>query len=212
MNKNFVNLFSVFSFFALLVLSSCNKDVSDADALLYAEDTLEDVAIETRSGSGGCFELVFPISLEYPDGTTAEYDSRELMKESIKAWRLENTEKGKRPHLVFPIEIISSEGEIISIEDRRALRRAVRKCRRAHGKRACFHLQFPVTINFPDGTSAEASTRKELKRTARQWKKANPDTEGRPVLDFPLTIQFKDGTTQEVESREALKAIKDDCE
>ncbi len=142
--------YSMYLMFFAFVFSSCENTVSLEEAVEYADNTTTSFAIETRSGQGGCFELIFPVDVEYPDGTTVSYDSKEEMREAIKEWRLENSGKGQKPNLSFPVELLTQDGELVTVEGRKELRSLVRECRKENGHfRPCFRLVYPITILFP---------------------------------------------------------------
>ncbi len=198
---------------AILSIASCSRFEQTGEE--FAEETIQSLAIETRSGEGGCYELVFPIDIDFPDGTTGSYDSFEELKEALKAWKEENGggPLAERPQLVFPIELISEEGEVITVEDRETLRELRKECRKNKAKmRPCFRLVYPLTVVFPDGTTESFEDRKALKMALRAWKQDNPDADERPMLEFPISIEYKDGTVVEIASKEELLEAKDACE
>lgn len=195
-------------------ISSCEKETSDSQAESYAEDTATSYAIETRSGSGGCYEIVFPIGIQYPDSDLVEYNSMEDLKAGLKEWRLENNpSKGFRPVLAYPVDLISQDGEVISVETRKELREIIRECRKEYGKaRPCFKMVYPISINFPDDSVVEYVDRKDLKNALRTWKKENPSTTERPLLDYPVEIIYKNGETATINSKEELIQAKQECD
>lgn len=243
MMKKFLNVLFGTALTFTLILTSCSDDASiftTEDTENFVDQSVFAVQAEANAGKFGCFEFVFPVTILFPDGTTTEVADYETMRSTLKAWYEANAEelglptdggrgKGERadidpallPTLDFPVEVISSEGETISIEDRDALRELKRTCRKdfyggrghhGHGKGdKCFKLVFPVSIAFPDETSVEVADRREFKQTLRAWKEANPDASERPSLSFPVTVELEDETTQEVASKEELEALKETC-
>tara|TARA_Y100000385_G_scaffold291649_1_gene371065 strand:+ start:9378 stop:10115 length:738 start_codon:yes stop_codon:yes gene_type:complete len=226
-----------------LFLTSCSDDASiftTEDTENFVDQSVFAVQAQANAGKMGCFEFIFPINILFPDGSSSEVADYETMRSALKAWYEANAEelglptgedrgRGNRPDidpsllpsLDFPVEVVSAEGETISIADRDALKELKKSCRKDfyggrghHGHRRgdkCFKLVFPVTIAFPDTTTAEVADRKELKQTIRTWKDANPDSEDRPSLAFPVTVELEDETQQEVASKEDLQALKESC-
>lgn len=226
-----------------LILTSCSDDASvftSEDTENYVDQSVFAVQTQANAGKMGCFEFIFPINILFPDGSSTEAADYESLRASLKAWYEANAEElglpergeGRRgnrpdidpellPSLDFPVEVVSSEGETISIADRDALRELRKACRKdfyggrghhGHGRGdKCFKLVFPVSIAFPDESTTEVADRKELKQTLREWKQANPDAEERPMLAFPVTVELEDETQQEVGSKEDLEALKDSC-
>ena len=229
-------------------LTSCS---SDEDSSLDIE-TLENfvdqsvfaMQSEGKLGRFGCYEMVFPVTIEFPDGTTTSVDDYETMKETIKSWVQDNAENldlpprdsirrrchrplrgidmADLPSLVFPIEIITQDGETVSVANAEELKELRKACARdffdGRGKPChrrgfkCFKLVFPVLIEFPDGSQFNAASKQALKTVLREWKSNNPDADERPELVFPVSIEFRDGSTAEVATKEALSEIKDACE
>ena len=208
----YAKLLTLFTFIVLVgINTSCNKDSESVEDFLLAAD--EDIELQTRSGGGSCFELVYPITIILPDGSTAEINSKEEGREVLKAWKEANPDIRGKVKVQFPIDVITSDGEVVTISSPQELRLLKKDCKdRPHGdRRSCFRLQFPVSVTFPDGTVQSFEDRKALKTALRLWKKENPDATERPTLVFPITIVKKDGTEVVVNSKEELIEIKKDC-
>ncbi|MEL6194682.1 MAG: hypothetical protein AAFR66_21660 [Bacteroidota bacterium] len=209
-----------------LIFVSCEQESLETAADLVSVDNYVEASVvslqdSAQCGRHGCFELVFPLSIEFPDGTIEEVADYDELKSVIRSWKESNPEVDVRPSFVYPIEVINSEGEIITIEDAEALRELRKECGRGFRDRIkkwrkfgkpCFDIVMPVTIEFPDGTTAEVNDREELKQAVRTWKEANPGVDGRPVLTFPITVEFEDGSTQTIETIEDLRTLKETCQ
>lgn len=219
LNPLFFILAVIFSSF----ITSCQKEDSAADVENYVLQSVYE--IEERSGSGmaGCYELVFPVTLEFPDGTTAEVLDYAELKQAIRAWVMANDRPRPhiRPHLLLPFDVINEDGEIITVgthDELIALRRA---CitdvfgpnHPGHlGKdRPCFRPVFPLTLEFPDGSQVSVLSPRELHMAIRTWKAAHPDSNERPQFVFPITVQLRDGTQVVVNTPEELRALKHEC-
>jgi len=211
---------------SIALFSSCEKDgdltSSVVDIDNYVDSTMYDMQRDANCGRFGCYELVFPISLNFPDGSTVEVDSYEDLRETLYAWKEANPEADTRPELAFPIDLLTEDGEVVTVESREELGELRRACRRDywrnHGPRGhrnrpmfCFKPVFPLSLAFPDGTTAEAADRKEMKDLLRSWKSANPESEERPELVFPIEVEYEDGTTTTANSAEELAALKEEC-
>ncbi len=206
--------------------SSCEKDsdltASVVDIDNYVDSTMYDMQRDANCGRFGCYELVFPITLNFPDGTTADVDSYEDLRETLYAWKEANPEAGSRPELAFPIDLLTEDGEVVTVGSREELRELRLECRRDywrnHGPRGhrnrpmfCFKPVFPLSLSFPDGTTVEAADRQEMKELLRIWKSENPDSEERPQLVFPIEVEYEDGTTATADSPEDIRALKAEC-
>ena len=58
-------------------------------------------------GKFGCYELSFPITLTYPDGSVSEeINSYEELKQVLRTWRQENDRPRVRPVITLPLSLI----------------------------------------------------------------------------------------------------------
>lgn len=203
---------------AIFSLTSCEKEgvLSDEVVQNFVEESVEAVERSGNVGRTGCYEFVFPITVTFPDGASNSLDDYETLRATIKAWKEANPEAEEKPSLAFPLEVVSQEGELITVEDAAALKTLKKACKRS-GKKdrnkgdRCFKLVFPVSIVFPDGTTTEFADKAALKTAVRTWKSENPDAEVKPMLAYPLTIELEDGTTVTIEDAAALMAQKESC-
>ena len=221
----FKNLFKLNALAALLIIgffSSCSEESSPVDVENYVIEATYEIQKAHHIGRPGCFEVVFPITLLFPDDTSAEVDSYMNLKETIRSWKESNPDVDGRPKIEYPIEVLTEDGDLVTIAEKSELRELLKECRadfvdgpRDHhhrGKfRACFDLVFPVTLAFPDGTSAEAANGMEIKKLLREWKFNNRDSDERPSLEFPIEIEYEDETTETINNKEELIEAKKAC-
>jgi hypothetical protein len=230
-------MYKFLKFFLLAViaiaatLTACNKNddtaVEDAvDQALYSA--------QERGGLGkyGCYELIFPATIVLPDSSTVEVNSYEEIKTALRTYFQSQGTGGNghhhhnRPKLsfVYPISVLSQDGEVITVETQEELIELRVACAGAtfgqhghggHGQHglSCFDIVFPVTIQFPDSTTATANSRQEMRQLTREWRQNNPGVQGRTQVVFPITVKMTDDSTLvTVNSREELKQLKEDCE
>lgn len=207
----FKKIFFVFLLSSVFMVSCDRESIQNEEA--FAETFVTDAAIETRSGQGGCYEIIFPLTVDLPDGTQLSFDSWTEGKEELRAWKELNPDVSGKPSLVFPVELINEEGEILVADSRMALREIRKECLKEMAQaRRCFRLVFPIAIVFPDGSVQEFEDKATAKMVLREWKENNPDATERPMLQFPIEVEMKEtGEILTVDSKEALKALKEDC-
>jgi hypothetical protein len=207
-------------FVACLFMTSCSDDDVDSTIEIenYVENSVDELNREAMCGRKGCFEFVFPITINFPDSTSAEVGTHEELKDAIKAWREDNPDIEGRPNLDFPLDIMTEGGEIISLDSRAELRRAIAQCVRNWAKRhprfnnPCYVVTFPMILEMPDGSIKTVDNRDELKKLLRRWSQIRPRPEKRPKLVFPVTVKLKeDGSEVVVSNAEELKALKEEC-
>lgn len=215
-----------------LFMASCTDSTDSTttdDAATYAEETVSRNLTDGKIGRGGCYELVFPVTVDFPDGAeSVEVNSYEEMIAAIKAWRESTSATRKeRPTIAFPFQVVNQDGEIITVENETQVRELHAACGKIkhdggpnghgnHGEQvACFTIDYPYTVILPDSTEYTLNSSDDLaglKEALKAWKKDNPRVKARPELKFPITVTMTDGTSVTVNSREELKALKDSCE
>ncbi len=213
-------------FFATVLFISvfaCNKseDFTTDDAV---DEALYSIQERGSLGRLGCFELVFPVTLTFPDGTTADVDSYEEMAQSLRLYFQANGPSRPATLLAYPLTVVTPEGDLVSVESAEQMQRLRNECQRrrfanhdarGHSRRmlSCFEITFPVTIQFPDGSTAQAGDRLEFQQLIRVWKQNNPDTTERPHLTFPLTVKLtEEGSLVTIDDRQELARLKESCE
>ena len=209
-----------------MFMASCSDNASDTvDADEYAEEVVFRTQEATNLGKFGCYELVFPITVSFSDASTVEIDSYESFKQAIKDWRTANPDVKTKPTVVFPYEIITKEGEIVSVEDEVQQKELKIACAKDYFKqngpkghdgkgKLCFRPAFPYSVALPDGTVITLTSKddhKALKTAIREWKKNNPGSKERPQVVFPFTVEMEDGTLVTVNNQEELIALKESC-
>jgi hypothetical protein len=208
-----------------VVMISCNKEETISEDQLdeFTEETVFRIQESGNMGRFGCYELVFDITLVFPDGSeviVADYDE---MKEALKTWKRENPRSRVLPTIKFPYEVVSEDGEVIVVENREdqlELRRGcLKKFFENHGPKGhngrpelCFTLEFPVSVKLPNQTIVTFENPRAMAEFLRNWRKQNRPSNARPELVFPVTVKLEDGTTQVVNSKEELKELKESCD
>lgn len=225
MNFKMIKLLSFLFLSMSLFLVSCgdtDSDLTEETVQNYVDEAVFSVQDECNAGRHGCFELIFPIEVEMSDGTIIEAEDYADLKEQVRAWKELNPDATGRPQLVFPVELITEGGIIITVSSKQHLRTVRKICRRiyfanhdwdGHSDRPlfCFRLQFPLTLTFPNADNLEVENKRQLKLAIRAWKALFPDIDENPGFLYPIMIKMEDGTVVEVNSSDELRAIKDDC-
>ena len=162
-----------------------------------------------------CFDIVYPITIMLPNGSSYLIDSEEDSDlETIKSYYEENQGADERPSIIFPVNIIDHEGETKAINSEEEMEDAYRHCSgRDRDKRECFGLVFPVTYIMPDGSSYEiADDDDESWAELKAWYDANPEAEERPELQYPVDIMYEsEDRTVTISNEEEMLAAKEEC-
>ena len=201
--------------------TSCTKeDVSLIDVENFSDSSINEMQ-RGVVGKNHCLEFIFPVTIAFIDESTASADSYENLHEIVSAWFESNdVEKSRenKPDLVFPIQVVNQEGEIIDVEDNEALSALKSECpREGRGDKGrggkgykCFSLVFPVSLDIA-GEITSFEDRETFKSAIRAYKEEFGRDAERPELVFPVTVEYEDGTQVEVASQEEMQALKEDC-
>lgn len=220
-------------------LSACNTEdlgsnaMGDVDALTD-ESTY---ALEQRGNLGrhGCYDLVFPLSIVFSDGSKVEVTSQDSLRHAIRAWHLANGgTKREKPDFVYPIQVIAEDGSVIDVADKAALSALREACHKTHldslcrrdslhhsgfpkHDTLCFTLVFPIQVTKADGTIITINNPEDLKVQAKDEHKRGRGHGKKHGLTnqfqlvFPVTVKKSDGSTITVNSKEELKALREGC-
>jgi len=169
-----------------------------------------------------CFDLIFPITFEMPDGSTitVETDDEEGWLD-IKTWYDVNQETDERPSIQFPVVIFFDE-EYMTIDNDEELRGAYAECRperdrdREGRDDECFGLIYPVSFTMPDGSTITVETDDEEGwNELKDWYDDNPGYEEvMPEFQYPVDIIYRteDGdSTVTINNEEEMLAAKNAC-
>lgn len=76
-----------------------------------------------------CFDIVFPITVQFPDGTTAEAADRQALHQLIRTWKQNNPGATERPQIVFPLTVkMDDDGSLVTVNSPEELRRLKQDC------------------------------------------------------------------------------------
>lgn len=209
---------------AFTLFTACEKEDLNVteDVEFYVNSSVFDLEERGNCGRFGCYAFVFPISIQFPDSSTAEVEDYENLRTTIRDWKEANPNTEGRPNLAFPLEVMDDEGNVISVASREELTELRLECRKEffqkrrdkrgkHRGGICFKPVFPISVSFPDGTTFTADSPRALKEEIRSWRRDNRGSEERPGIVFPIQVQYEDGTIVDVGSSEEFKALREAC-
>ncbi len=75
-----------------------------------------------------CFDMVFPLSIAFPDGTTTAYEDRRSLKTAVRAWKATNPDAEERPMLAFPIDLTLEDGTTLTVNNADELQAQKESC------------------------------------------------------------------------------------
>lgn len=153
-----------------------------------------------------CFEFVYPLTFNMPDGTSVTINNKDEMIRAKKAW----AEAGIRPALQYPLDV-NFKGKIITINNERGMKKIKDAC--DNYKTKCFEMVYPVTYIMPNGTEIIVSSNdKEGWADVKAWYVAHPDVAKRPTVKYPVDIKYKkDGTIVTINNNEEMRRAYEAC-
>ena len=144
-----------------------------------------------------CFEYVYPISFEMPDGSTITGDNEEAIERQIEEWYEINGDVDLDPELVYPVQIIFGD-RIFDANSEEELERLYDElCHDEeddgeHEEEECFEYVYPISFEMPDGSTITGDNEEEIERQIEEWYEINGENDQRPELVFPVQIIFGD--------------------
>lgn len=156
-----------------------------------------------------CVELVFPIEISLPDGTTQSANDLEEMSEILFTWYEANPNSDEEPSFVYPLTVVTDDGNQVVNSDEE-LEVLVEGCfEEFHDD--CFELNYPVQIIFPDGIAVDVNSDEELETAVEGWYDENPTVDEDPTFAYPITVTLIDGTEQTINNDEELNELFETC-
>lgn len=158
-----------------------------------------------------CFDFIYPITFVMPDDSEITVSDRGD-RDAIKAWYEGNPDVDEKPSLVFPVDVVVSETDTLTLNTQEELLALHDICKkeymRENGK--CFEIVLPVTVILADSSEVVVEETEEW-GTLREWHAAHPEIVEKPTLVFPVDIIYEDGTTITVNSHDEMIAYRQEC-
>ena len=158
--------------------------------------------------SYNCFDLVFPITFEMPDGTNIVVESDdEDGWQNFKDWYETYFESDDRPTIYYPVDIVYIDGNTVTINDEEEMTDAKNNCI------YCFALIFPITFVLPENINITVQTNDESGwQELKAWFESNAEYEfDWNYLQYPIDINLEDQTTVTLNNAEEMWVIKQNC-
>lgn len=76
-----------------------------------------------------CFVLEYPITITFPDETTADFESKQDLKTALREWRSENQDATEKPVLTYPVVIVFEDDSTQTINSQEELQAAKEACK-----------------------------------------------------------------------------------
>ncbi|HMQ06846.1 MAG TPA: hypothetical protein PKC30_06060 [Saprospiraceae bacterium] len=208
--------------FTVFIFQSCEKETAQLESNEIenlVEEALQEIALQTRSGSNGCYEFIFPIKLQIPGRDIIEVSSYKELKEVIRKWASSQRPVSNLvwPHVVFPYDVMTEDGSIVTVSNREELAKLRRICvndmdNRPPKTAPCFNLLFPIILDLPNGNSIRVASREELNQIMKRYKEAFPNSTMLPKIGFPFFVHLLESNRRvQINNEEELKRLRAFC-
>lgn len=220
-------------FFALLMLTSCQDEIVDitppdeAEALAPTSELTSFLSATSKNDGSkdniidgtSCISIKLPVVVKVR-GLEIRIDSEA---DYIKIKRLyeEFEDDIDRLDIIFPITIVTSDHEEITIESAEQLSEFISECKdddeEDEKEIRCVDFQFPIAFSvFDRDFNIIETVEIENDRQLHLFMKRVKNADVFASLNFPVNMVLKDGTVLTAENNEQLKRIietaKDSCE
>ncbi|MEP3837931.1 MAG: hypothetical protein ABJM36_09795 [Algibacter sp.] len=230
--KTTIKTLLLLSFFALLMFTSCQDEVTeisqpeDTEALtaeseltaLMFSTSIMDGSADNIIDNASCTSVKLPITVEVK-GLQIIIDSKDNFK-IIEALFNEFDDDEDELDIIFPITIILSNHEEIVIENHDALEDIIEDCQGENEDDEdieCIDFNYPISFSvFNTDFQIINVVRIENDRELYYFLKRVKNAEVIASLNFPITLEYADGTTVDVNNNlqlaTTIKDAKDACD
>ena len=193
-------------------------DNGTVDALIFDDEADQSEALRGQFGdearpqfTGDCFQLVYPVTIAFPDGTQVTVDSAAAIRAAVRSWIGSNSNRPRprvRPSFVFPFDVQLADGTLQTVDNRAAFRALLQSCRPEAER--CLTLVYPVSYAFGDSVVSFQSAA-EVRAAIRAYRQDSTRRRVRPTLVFPIQVETAAGELTTVTSAENLRRIRATC-
>lgn len=212
MLKSIFKIGLVFALFATIFFTACQKDdlVVSEDNFTLGDPLLGQGPRGPRDTSRYCFEFVFPIGVELPNGDTLVIDGEREHRNFIERWK--NANLDRRPKLIFPLEVTLSDGSNATINTAEELKRLIESCLPDRPTPTpCYKIVFPVQVKLPNDSLITINSADDFAALLKRWRIRFPNADRHPQIVFPYGVEKADGTIVRITSTEDLRKIMAEC-
>lgn len=212
MLKSILKISTVFALLATLLFTACQKDdlVVSEDNFTLGDPLLGQGPRGPRDTARCCFEFVFPISVELPNGDTLEIKGEREHRNFIERWK--NANVNGRPTIIFPIEVTLANGSNATINTPGELKRLIESCLPDRPTPTpCYKVIFPVRVKLPNDSTIAINSADAFAALLKRWRSSHPNADRHPQIVFPYGVEKADGTIVRITGPEDLRRILAAC-
>ena len=193
---------------ALFTFTSCEK--GEIENHLNDAGLIQELA--QASGENGCFDFVYPLDVNMPDGSTQTIGDKNDW-EVIKKW---DDKKEHKFSFQYPLDVIV-DGTTTTVNSEKEMKEVGKDCfgdddkDEIKDKKDCFEIVLPVTVVLPDGTTQAVAVKDDW-TAVKSWYENSPELKEWYTYQFPITVSFDDGAkVLDLNNADELEKLKKDC-
>lgn len=231
MNVVRISRVGLFAILLGLVFASCEKDflnfgnnnTDQEESFFGLFNEFDDDDDDDDDDEFGCVDIVYPIDIQFPDGTTQAVNSDTELDSLIEAWYDNNPTSNNDPTLVFPIQVIDEDSTVITANDEEEF------CELFFGcyddcdddedcddwddeEDLCFEIIYPVDLILPDGTTITVNDDEELETAIENYYDANPNDTNFISFSYPITVTlFENDSIITINDDDELEELFESC-
>ncbi len=179
-------------FMLALTFTACEKE--DLDEL--ESDAASAYFTDGAAGENDCFTIVYPVELNFEDGTMTTVNSDEELEDAINAWFEAQGEDAEEPSPTYPVAVILEDGMEQTLNDDEELEDLFEMC---YGDddddeydddddehddcfedidfTDCFTINYPIDMLSPDGSTTTINNDEELEAFLESFEDDDDDDE-----------------------------------
>ena len=212
MLKSILQTGAVFALFATVLFTACQKEdlVVSEDNFTLGDPLLGQGPRGPRDSSHCCFEFVFPISVELPNGDTLEIKGEREHKNFIERWK--NSSLNGRPKIIFPIDVTLADGSNTTLNSPEELKKLIESCLPDRPSvKPCYKVIFPVQVKLPNDSTITINSADAFAALLKRWRDKHPNADRHPQIVLPYQVEKADGTIVRITGADDLRKILAEC-
>ncbi|WP_421795647.1 hypothetical protein [Haliscomenobacter sp.] len=212
MLKSILQIGAVFALFATVLFTACQKEdlVVSEDNFTLGDPLLGQGPRGPRDTTRCCFEFVFPISVELPNGDTLVIDGERQHKNFIERWK--NSSLNGRPKIIFPIEVTLADGSNTTLNSPEELKKLIESCLPDRPSlKPCYKVIFPVQVKLPNDSTITINSADAFAALLKRWRDKHPNADRHPQIVIPYQVEKADGTIVRISGADDLRKILAEC-
>lgn len=221
------------AFFGLFIFTSCDKDKDEMNEVAATVDKTRATNTNGADTTDGtetaasmdddddcldhceefCFDFIYPVTVVFPDGTTAVANDEDELEMLAEDWYDQNPNSDEDPSLEYPVEVELEDGELLTLNNDDELFELLDECEEGEEDWLdCFEFVYPLSVLLPDGTTVQVDDDEALEMAVEGWYEQNPNSDEDPTLQYPIEV-ILDGATDPtaIHSDDELEALLEDC-